>query len=266
MISHWRQLFRGVLLSTLLLGSVAQAAGQEVRVGAYHFPPYAIKPESATPAGLLPELLAALNRTQSDYHFSLVPTSVTRRYSDLQSARFDLILFESPAWGWKSTPHQSADLHIEDAEVYVARQEGGRDQRYFLDLADKRFALYSGYHYGFADFNADPDYLKQHFKVSFTYSHDSNLLMVLRDRADLAVVSRSYLALYFRDHPEYRSQLLVSEREDQVYHHRALLRPQAPLDGPRLQRLLADLKDAGVLLPLLQRYQLSMHGEHTAAH
>ena len=125
MISHRRQLFRGVLLSTLLLGSVAQAAGQEVRVGAYHFPPYAIKPESATPAGLLPELLAALNRTQSDYHFSLVPTSVTRRYSDLQSARFDLILFESPAWGWKSTPHQSADLHIEDAEVYVARQEGG---------------------------------------------------------------------------------------------------------------------------------------------
>ncbi len=266
MISLLRKFFCGVWWYALLSVGAVQAFAQEVKVGAYHFPPYAIKPETATPGGLLPELLSALNSSQTKYHFSLVPTSVTRRYADLQSARFDLILFESPAWGWQSIPHQSADLHIEDAEVYVARQEAGRDQRYFLELADKRFALYSGYHYGFAGFNSDPDYLKKHFKVTFTYSHDSNLLMVQRKRVDLTIVARSYLALYFRDNPEYRSQLLVSEREDQIYRHRALLRHQAPLDGAQLRHLLDDLKDTGVLMPLLQRYQLSMHGDSATSH
>ncbi len=258
MIFQWRQLFRGVLLSALLLSGAVQAAVQEVRVGAYHFPPYAIKPESSTPSGLLPELLEALNSSQTAYKFKLVPISATRRYADLKTARYDLILFESPAWGWQSIPHQSTDLYIEDAEVYVARQEARRDQHYFLELADKRFALYSGYHYGFAGFNSDPDYLKQHFKVTFTYSHDSNLLMVQRKRVDLTIVARSYLALYFRDNPEARSQLLVSEREDQVYRHKALLRPGSPIDGAQLQQMLGKLRDSGALLPMLQRYQLSM--------
>ena len=54
-----------------------------------------------TAAVRLPELLAALNRLQGDYWFSLVPTSATRRYRDLESGRFDLILFESPGWGWQ---------------------------------------------------------------------------------------------------------------------------------------------------------------------
>ena len=54
--------------------------------------------------GLLPDLLATLNAQQSDYQFVLVPTSVTRRFRDFQSARYDLIMFESPTWGWQTRP------------------------------------------------------------------------------------------------------------------------------------------------------------------
>lgn len=257
MTSAWRSLRRTLCYLLPLAASLAaQAAPVEVKVGAYHFPPYVNKPESPSPDGLLPQLLALLNASQADYHFDLVPTSVTRRYPDLASGRFDLILFESPAWGWHDTPHQSLDLHIRDAEVYVALSQPERGQQYFEQLADKRFALYSGYHYGFAGFNADPDYLKRHFKVDFTYSHDSNLKMVLVGRADLAVVTRSYLSQYLNRNPQLRERLLVSVREDQVYDHRALLRPASPLSPAQLEALLLHLRDRGQLLPLLQRYEL----------
>ncbi|MDA7085840.1 transporter substrate-binding domain-containing protein [Pseudomonas sp. SA3-5] len=231
-------------------------AGEQVRVGAYHFPPYVVKPESAAPIGLLPELLVALNALQSDYQFSLVPTSVTRRYRDLQSGRFDLILFESPGWGWQNTPHVALDLHIEDAEVYVALAKPGRDQNYFEQLKGKRLALYNGYHYGFAGFNADQQFLLENFAAVLTYSHDSNLLMVLRDRADIAVITRSYLQRYQRRYSERSKAFLVSQRVDQFYQHYALFRAQSPLTPETFAGFLQALKRNGQLDALLQRYHL----------
>ncbi len=245
-----------VLLGICLLPSAV--AAQQVRVGAYHFPPYIMKPESPAPQGLLPELLAALNTAQSDYHFDLVPTSVTRRYRDFTQGRYDLILFESPDWGWQGISLQQLDLQIADAEVYVARAEPGREQRYFDSLNGKRMALYSGYHYGFAGFNADQEYLASNFNAVLTYSHDSNLLMLLHDRADISVLPRSYLRIYQQQHPEDQANFLVSQRTDQVYHHHALLRPGSPIDAQVLGALLATLQGNGTLQALLQRYYLHL--------
>lgn len=252
-----RVVFRSLLLALCGLFALPVFAEQQIRVGAYHFPPYVIKPESRTPSGLLPELLLALNQLQSDYRFVLMPTSVTRRYRDLQSGRFDLMLFESPEWGWQDTPHTALDLQIEDAEVYVARAQPGRDEAYFEQLKGKRLALYSGYHYGFADFNANQQFLSQTYDAVLTYSHDNNLIMLLRGRADIAVITRSYLRIYQDRHPDQRSALLVSQRVDQVYRHHALFRPQAPLTAERLATLLLTLNSRGQLDDLLARYHLA---------
>lgn len=251
-----RVVFRGLLITLGLSIALAAMATEQVRVGAYHFPPYAIKPESAAPGGVLPELLAALNDLQSTYQFSLVPTSVARRYRDLESGRFDLILFESPGWGWQNTAHTALNLHIEDAEVYVALVEPGRDQGYFDQLKGKRLALYSGYHYGFAGFNADQQFLRDNFAAVLTYSHDSNLLMLMRDRADIVVITRSYLQHYQGRHPKRSKALLVSQRVDQYYQHHALFRVQAPLMPETFAGLLLELNRNGQLDVLLQRYHL----------
>lgn len=232
-------------------------AAQLIKVGAYHFPPYVSKPEAEQAQGLLPDLLASLNAQQSDYQFVLVPTSVTRRFRDFQNARYDLILFESPTWGWQNTPHETFDLQVQDAEVYVAKAEAGRGQAYFSQLSGKRLALYNGYHYGFAQFNADPEYLAKQFNAVLTYSHDSNLLMVLRERADLTVVTRSYLHRYLLRYPEQRTQMLVSDRVDQVYRHQALLRPNAPIRVEDLRNLLRQLRDGGQLNALYRQYDLT---------
>ena len=240
-----------------LLAAQPLLAAQLIKVGAYHFPPYVSKPEAEQAQGLLPDLLATLNAQQSEYQFVLVPTSVTRRFRDFQNARYDLIMFESPTWGWQNTPHETFDLQVQDAEVYVAKAAAGRGQEYFSQFSGKRLALYNGYHYGFAQFNADPEYLAKQFNAVLTYSHDSNLLMVLRERADLTVVTRSYLHRYLLRYPEQRTQMLVSDRVDQVYRHQALLRPNAPISVEGLRGLLRQLRDGGQLSALYRQYDLS---------
>ncbi|MBV4467180.1 transporter substrate-binding domain-containing protein [Pseudomonas sp. SWRI79] len=250
--------------SRLLLAALAvccvlpSQAAQLVRVGAAHFPPYTVRPESGADTGLLPQLMEALNQLQTDYRFELVPTSIPRRFNDFKEGRVDMAIFENPDWGWKDIPHTLVDMGLEDAEIFVAQKKPDRDENYFKDLTGKRLALYSGYHYEFANFNADPKYLADAYKATLTYSHDSNLLMVLRARADIALVTRSYLSDYLLRNEKVGEQLLVSQRIDQVYHHYALIRPQAPITGEAFGKLLQGLRDNGQMLKIFNPYKIAL--------
>lgn len=247
-----------MLVAAAALLVMPASAAQVVRIGAAHFPPYTIRPEKGADTGLLPELVAALNTVQSGYQFVLVPTSIPRRFRDFEQGRIDIAIFENPDWDWQNIPHESVDMKLEDAEVFVARKMDGRDQSYFDDLQGKRLALFSGYHYAFAQFNADPKYLGEHFDTSLTYSHDSNLLMVMRDRADIALVTRSYLSDFMARNRADASQLLVSERVDQTYRHFALLRPKAPLSAMQFDEFLQRLRDNGQMLKIFQPYRIAV--------
>ncbi|UQS13160.1 ABC transporter substrate-binding protein [Pseudomonas sp. HS6] len=249
----------GLMLAALAASWVLPAqAVQVVRVGAAHFPPYTIRPENGADTGLLPELVAALNSAQSDYRFELVPTSIPRRFGDFKEGRTDMAIFENPDWGWKDIPHTTVDMGLEDAEIFVAENEPGRQQNYFADLKGKRLALYSGYHYEFANFNADPKYLSETYNATLTYSHDSNLLMVLRGRADIALVTRSYLFDYLLRNEKVRDELLVSQRIDQIYHHYAILSPKAPITGEAFGKLLQGLRDSGQMLKIFDPYKIAV--------
>ncbi|MNT95364.1 hypothetical protein D3C72_2372310 [compost metagenome] len=52
--------------------------------------------------------------------------------------------------------------------------------------------------------------------------------------------------------------MLASDRVDQVYHHYALLRPDAPISGAEFARLLQSLRDKGALLKIFQPYRISV--------
>ncbi|AZC27742.1 MULTISPECIES: transporter substrate-binding domain-containing protein [Pseudomonas] len=241
-------------LATLWIGPVFPA--QLVRVAAAHFPPYTVRPETGADTGLLPQLVEALNQSQSDYQFVLVPTSIPRRFRDFQQGRVDMAIFENPAWGWQGIEHTSVDMGLEDAEIFVAQRQPGRGQDYFADLKGKRLALFSGYHYAFAQFNADPKYLTDTYDATLTYSHDSNLLMVLRGRADIALVTRSYLSDFLARNIDSTDQLLISERIDQVYHHYTLIRPNAPITAQDFAGLLQKLRESGQLLKIFDPYRI----------
>ncbi|MCI8211502.1 amino acid ABC transporter substrate-binding protein [Pseudomonas sp. S25] len=245
-------------VSAAALLATPVSAAQIVRIGAAHFPPYTIRPEKGADTGLLPELVAALNAAQRDYQFVLVPTSIPRRFRDFEQGRIDMAIFENPDWDWQSIPHEAVDMKLEDAEIFVSRKVEGRDQSYFDDLHGKRLALFSGYHYAFAQFNADPKYLSEHFESTLTYSHDSNLLMVMRDRADIALVTRSYLSDFMARNRTEAAQLLVSERVDQTYRHFALLRPKSPISAEKFEHLLQQLRDNGQMLKIFQPYRIAV--------
>lgn len=247
------------MLAALATGWVLSSpAAQLVRVGAAHFPPYTVRPESGADTGLLPQLVEALNASQTDYQFVLVPTSIPRRFGDFKQGRVDMAIFENPQWGWKDIPHVSVDMGLEDAEIFVAQRLSNRQQDYFAELGGKRLALFSGYHYEFSNFNADPKYLAQHYNATLTYSHDSNLLMVLRGRADIALVTRSYLSDYLLRNDKVGNELLVSERIDQIYHHYAILRPAAPISGEAFARLLQGLRDNGQMMKIFDPYKIAV--------
>lgn len=260
MYSPMRMASRVVLvaLGALFVLPTWAAGPVEVKVGAAHFPPYTVRPEKGDDTGLLPQLVEALNALQKDYLFELVPTSIPRRFDDFKEGRTDMAIFENPDWGWKDIAHTSVDMGLEDAEVFVAQREPDRQQNYFTDLKGKRLALYSGYHYAFANFNADPKFLAENYKATLTYSHDSNLLMVLRNRADVALVTRSYLSDYMLRDKTVADQLLVSERIDQVYHHYALIRPQAPITGEAFGKLLQRLRENGQMLKIFDPYKIAV--------
>lgn len=253
---HGVSKFFGMSLALLLAGPVM--AAQDVRVAAVYFPPYVFKAEQSQATGLLDELVAALNQGQTDYRFVMVPTSVKRRFRDLEQQRIDLAIFENPGWGWQETPHVALDMGLEDSEVFVARAEPGRDQGYFDSFNDKRLALYHGYHYAFADFNAEPEYLAKTFNATLTHSHESNLLMVLRERAEIALVTRSYIGDFLERNREYAGQLLISERTDQRYRHHVLLRPQAPITPEQFMAIYETLRDNGQLERIFSRYQVAV--------
>ena len=258
MFSPWR-LAAGVTL--LALGTacwVPASAAQLVRIGAAHFPPYTVRPEQGADTGLLPQLVEALNTSQTDYQFVLVPTSIPRRFRDFEQGRVDMAIFENPDWGWQKIAHASVDMGLEDAEVFVAQRLPARDQSYFTDLDGKRLAVFSGYHYAFANFNPDPKYLVEHFNATLTYSHDSNLLMVARGRADIALVTRSYLSDFMVRNAQMAGQFLVSQRIDQVYHHYALLRPKAPITAQAFAELLKRLRDSGQMLKIFEPYRIDV--------
>ncbi|MBV7480012.1 ABC transporter substrate-binding protein [Pseudomonas sp. PDM31] len=248
-----------LLLATLgVFSLVPTHAAQLVRIGAAHFPPYTVRPESGVDTGLLPQLVEALNTVQSDYRFVLVPTSIPRRFGDLRQGRVDMAIFENPAWGWENIPHVAVDMGLEDAEIFVAQRLPERQQSYFTDLTGKRLALFSGYHYEFANFNADPQLLAKNYNGTLTYSHDSNLLMVLRGRADIALVTRSYLSDYLLRNEKVADELLVSQRVDQIYHHYAILRPSGPISGEAFAKVLQDLRENGQILRIFQPYKIAL--------
>ncbi len=258
MYSPVRMASRVVLVALCALLVAPTWGAQVVRIGAAHFPPYTCRPENGIDIGLLPQLIVALNQFQSDYQFVLVPTSIPRRFGDFQQGRIDMAIFENPQWGWQEIAYTAVDMGLEDAEVFVSQRLPERQQSYFDDLKDKRLALFNGYHYAFAQFNADPrDLISQH-NATLTYSHDSNLLMVLRGRADIALVTRSFFSDYLLRNDGVGPKLLVSERIDQIYHHYALLRPQAPISAAAFARMLQGLRDNGQMLKIFDPYKIAL--------
>ncbi|WP_339846050.1 ABC transporter substrate-binding protein [uncultured Halopseudomonas sp.] len=245
-----------IALAGVLGVAPVQAEPREVRVGGYLFPPFAEQNADGEWFGLTVDLITQLNAAQQNYRFVFLPTSATRRYHDFDNERFDLMFFESPHWGWQDRHVVSLLGPPVGGEVFVAQSRPGRDQSYFADREDKRVAVFSGYHYHFADYNPSKQYLRREHNAIITFSQESSLQMLLRERVELAVIPQAFLERYLNENPQYRSQLLIASEPDQYYRHILIKRKLSEPKLAYMTQLLDRLEEEGKMQRLLVRYGL----------
>jgi ABC-type amino acid transport substrate-binding protein len=239
-----------VLLWAFLGGVSAASATDVVRVGAYPFLPFVGKA-----SGLTYDLVQAMNAFQKEYRFEVVLTSPNRRYQDLSGGAFSMVLFENIKWGWDANEVNASKVYLRgDGEVYVARSAAGRGQEYFQRLDDKQILAVLGYHYAFADFEADQTQLLKKFRIMFSADNEVSLRNLLAGRGDVAVLTKSYLTRYLVQHPQDREKLLVHDRMDQAYAHTALVKKGSKPSAQDIDILLARMEAAGVLKKLWAKY------------
>lgn len=190
-------------------------------------------------------MIAAANTIQTDVTFVFVETSQTRRYQDLAEGKIDALFFESPDWGWAESgvAITFTEPFLYGGEVYIAANIGGRTQAFFDDLTTKRIGGIRGYHYGFADFVGDPKTLQERFEMTLASEPDTLIRLVLSDRVDVSVVTQSYLFRYLVRHPHLQNQVLVSDKQDQEYQHRVLMREGGPLTVEKMEHILSLIEN-----------------------
>ncbi|WP_269533018.1 ABC transporter substrate-binding protein [Chitinimonas sp. BJYL2] len=227
-------------------------AAQVVKVGVVLFPPYINK--QAGSDRLHVELLDLMNSFQQRYRFVPVNTGPVRRFRDFDLGRYDMSTFDNLAWGWKDRPVDASRVYLGGGEVYVALKQADRDQRYFDHFADKRMIGMRGYHYGFAGFNTNEDYLRHHFQMVFTSDNEATIKHLLMGSGDIAVVTEAYLAGYLERNPQDRDKLLISTKKDQHYQLTFVIRRGVRPSAAELNALLDAMEQAGILRPLWQKY------------
>lgn len=241
-----------------LLGLVipmATQARQTLAVGVYDYPPF-YQTHMGKADGVIPDVLHLLNQAQSEVEFVLYATTARRRYKDFQDGKFDLLLFENRQWGWQDYPVHASETLFSGGEVWVTMAASDRDQSYFKQLQGKTLVGVLGYHYGFADLDADPHRLHQHFGMQLVDSQDKVMELLLQERADMGLVAYSFINRYLHQHPELKPRLLISDTFDQQYQHGALLREDATITIEWLNSLFSRLKDNGQLRALWHQHHL----------
>jgi polar amino acid transport system substrate-binding protein len=236
-------------LPFFLFSSAAVAMQQEtaqtlVKVGGYEFEPFVEKGQGITPA-----IVTLLNDLQSEYKFEFVSIPAQRRYSLMEGGKIDAVFFEMQRWGWEN--HQE---HVETtrplikaSEAFFALKANPEGERVFADIKNKQLALTLGYHYAFADFNADQDYISERFNARFAPSQRVALRLMLAGSTDLVILSDIFLYREMARNPALKGQVIRAPKVDQEYALPLMVRKNGPITAARLEKCLDKLEKSGAL-------------------
>lgn len=230
-------------------------AAETIRIGGYPFPPF-VEVIDGQPGGLTLDLIAAANKAQTRYRLEFVPTVAEQRYADLEKGSFDLILFESADWGWPRDRIAAAATLHEGSEIYVALAEPGRDQSFFSPLSERRIAIVSGFHYGFAGMETNSAALARRFDILETPEPGDSLQAVLDGEAEVAVLNDVFLKRLLAEVPEMKETLLIGDTPDQRYSQAVIGSARRAEMATAIGRLLLDTMRAPAFQEVLRGYGL----------
>lgn len=231
-------------------------AAKEVRIGATEFPPYIVINRDGTVAGILIDTIKYLNSVQTKYKFVAIPYSAMRRHNGFKNKVFDVSFFDNIEWGWNKSEVDVSDIFMRGKEIYIALDKPGRGEDFFADLEKRTMIGVLGYHYGFANFNSDPSYLRKKYKMQLTSSNVGSIEMVLDGRGDIAVVSDAFLNWYLQQKPT-EKKILISKKVDQHYLHTVIVRKNFSPNVQEINALLKQFRRSKVYDEILQKYGVS---------
>ncbi|WP_152630736.1 transporter substrate-binding domain-containing protein [Thalassospira sp. HJ] len=248
--------FTGIVLGVLAswLG-ISTAQGQEpvpVKVGAYEYGVVYFF-DDGKPSGMVPSLIRLLNDLQDEYAFELVETSSRRRYRSVTNGEVDLVLLESPKWEWEQLDVLFSDPIVQEQDLYLTLSGRGDAEMLFSDVTSYQMLCVLGFHYGFADFNADPEYLRGNFDVMLGYNEKEVLDGLLAGEAPIGVVSAGFLALEFGANPDVRDQVTIASQPDATYDLVSVLSDNSAISLEQFNQLIAELHDEGEVERLWQQ-------------
>lgn len=246
-----------VLLCFLALVPIAQAR-ELIRVGLAHFPPY-IEARDAPVRGLAADMLTLMNEAQNLYEFVPVITNAAVRHREFSVGRHDMSMFDNLNWGWAGYEVDATQVYLTGGEIYIAQAMPDRDESFFSNFENKKMIGMLGYHYSFAGYNSDIEYLRARYGMELTQSNRGSIQMVLAgNRGDIAVVTKAFLNQYLDRHPHLRPKLLISQKLDQEYRFSMIIRRGMRPTVDELNTLLDELNANGQLPALWKQNKAVM--------
>lgn len=242
-----------LLYAICLLLAQPASSQQTIRVAGYPFSPFVTKDQNSY-SGITLDFIHALNECQQTYRFEFVPTTAATRYTAFRHGRFDMMLFENQQWGWQTYPVEFIPTSLLDGDVMVALNLPGRDLTLFEHPEQRSLIAVAGYHYGFANFDSNPEHLRQRFNILLVNNNHSSLMALQRRRGEIALITFSHLAIELAQNPDLRQELLISPQFDNRYHLGVILRKQNTLTLAEMSRLIDILARQQTLPHLWHKY------------
>ncbi|HAI33109.1 MAG: hypothetical protein CMO07_13715 [Thalassospira sp.] len=248
------------LLATLFAVTAAKAHQRiPVKVGAYEYGVVYFY-DDGKPQGMVLHLIRLLNDLQDEYVFELAETSSRRRYQAVTSGEVDLVLLESAQWEWRNLDVQFSKSIVQEKDLYLTLAGPDNTDALLSDVTNYPILCVLGFHYGFADFNADPEYLRQNFDVLLRYNEQEVLDGLLAGEAPIGIVSAGFLAARFVDYPSLRESLVISDQPDAVHDLVAVLSAGSSIPLERFNQLIAKLQSTGEVERLWQQLHIGLSG------
>ncbi len=242
-----------IILLLISVNNLQANDRQVVKVGGYHFPPF-VEDINAKGTGITLDLIEVMNSYQNKYRFEFVLTSSKRRFDHFNEGKYDMIMFEAIDWGWKGRDVEATKVYLEGGSKFITKASPYKDQSYFNTLKGKSMLLIIGYHYAFADFNTDPEYLKKNFNATMTPTHEGNILSIVKGRADIAVVIYAFLQKFLCAHPSIKEKIIVSEKFENRNYYTSLIRKNTEPNVNQMNNLLSAMEKDGVFAKFWLRY------------
>lgn len=235
------------------------SAPVQVTIAAYEFPPFYSQHMTSHVLG---EFVTSLNNAQNNYRFSIRQVPVTTRYQALlDSGCCDVMMFESPQWGWQqylqpghgaASAIQATRALLNGAERLVAKRADKVD---FEQLDNIRLGGIRGYHYSFSEQLPETGALESGAGIYFADSIATNIRLVLSGRLDRMMLSDAYLASIANT--PLAQQLVWASHTDSRYQLHMLVNENKAMSVQQLEALLASLVASGEWEALLRQFNLA---------